>query len=251
MSEAVIAYGATVERSTDGTTYTSIPEAKGIAVPATVRDYVEVTNLDSPNGYREYIKGLRDAGELSVPANYTPDGYEQQISDSEEAGAIYYRVTMPPSPSQLAGDRFTFRGFPTPSLSGDDIGGVVEMTVNLRITGDPVRTAGVANADGATLSAPTGTETGATTATGSVTTNVGSGTLYAGVFPTATTPTEAEIKAGTGATYATSDTTPTVGVNNFSATGLTTATAYKWHFVQETVGAVDSNIATSAEFTTD
>ena len=33
MSEQIIAYGATVERSTDDATYTEIPECKGIAIP--------------------------------------------------------------------------------------------------------------------------------------------------------------------------------------------------------------------------
>ena len=144
MSEAVIAYGATVERSTDGTTWEPIPECKGVAVPATVREYVDVTNLDSPNGYREYIKGLRDAGEISLPCNYTADGYEQQVADSEAANAIQYRVTMAPQPSQSAGDVFTFSGFPTPSLEGDDVGGVVGMTINIRTTGNVTWTRGAA-----------------------------------------------------------------------------------------------------------
>ena len=146
MSEAIIAYGATVERSTDGTTWTAIPEAKGVAVPSVVRDYVDVTNLDSPGGFREYIKGLKDAGEISLPCNYTAEGYAQQIADQEAAGTIQYRVTLKPQPSQTTGDVFEFEGFPVPSLEGDDIGGVVGMTVNIRTSGDVTWTAGTAAA---------------------------------------------------------------------------------------------------------
>ena len=101
-----------------------------------------------------------------------------------------------------------------------------------------------------TLSSPTGTQTGQTTANGSVTSNDATGVIYAGVWPTASTPTAAQIVAGTGAVYHTTDNTPTAGANNFSATGLTASTAYKWHFVQDDDRANRSGISTSAEFTT-
>lgn len=137
MSEAFIAYGATVERSVDGTTYTAIPECKGVAVPVVTQEYPEVTNLDSPNAFREYIKGLKDAGEITVPCNYTPAGYAQQVGDQNAAQAIYYRVTMPKAPSQtVGGDVFTYRGFPVPELEGNDVGAIVGMNVNIRTTGD-------------------------------------------------------------------------------------------------------------------
>ncbi|MBI6628326.1 phage tail protein [Pontibaca salina] len=143
MSEQIIAYGATVERSTDGTTYEAIPECKGVAVPAVTTEYQEVTSLDSPNGFREYVKGLKDAGEITVPAGYTSAGYAQQISDQNANGAIYYRVTMPLQPSQTTeGDVFEFRGFPTPELEANDLGAPVNMNINLRLTGDVTWTAG-------------------------------------------------------------------------------------------------------------
>jgi len=100
------------------------------------------------------------------------------------------------------------------------------------------------------LSSPTGAQTGQTTADGSVTSDEAAGTIYAGAWPTASTPSFADVKAGTGATYHTTDATPTAGVNNFAATGLTASTAYKWHYGQEDEFDVQSNVATSAEFTT-
>lgn len=138
MSDSSIVYGGVVEKSIDGTaaTYERIPEAKGLPVPSTTMEYIDVTNLDSPNGFREYIKGLKDAGELTLECNYTPEGYAQQISDQAEAGAIYYRVTLPPMGADGTQDVFVFRAFPTPQLAADDVGAIVGMTVNLRTTGD-------------------------------------------------------------------------------------------------------------------
>jgi hypothetical protein len=101
----------------------------------------------------------------------------------------------------------------------------------------------------ATLTSPSGTQTGQTTANISVSTDDGTGTIYAGVYPTASTPSEADIIAGTGATYSSSSASPGTGTEAFSATGLTASTAYKAHFVQ-IVGATSSGAVTSAEFTT-
>lgn len=142
MSNQIIAYGATVERSTDGTTWTEIPECKGVAVPVVETEYLDATSLDSPNGFREYVKGLKDAGVISVPCGYTSAGYEQQLGDQAEAEPIYYRTTMKPAPDQTTGDIFEFRGFPTPQLEAGDVGELVMMSISIRTTGDVEWTAG-------------------------------------------------------------------------------------------------------------
>lgn len=136
MSNQIIAYGATVERSLDGTTFTEIPECKGVAVPVVETEYLDATSLDSPNGFREYVKGMKDAGVLAVPCGYTSAGYEQQLADQASATPVYYRTTMKPAPNQSTGDVFTFRGFPTPSVETGDTGELIMMTVNIRTTGD-------------------------------------------------------------------------------------------------------------------
>ncbi len=137
MSNQIIAYGAIVERSIDGVAFTSIPECKGVAIPMVETDYRDVTNLDSPNGFREYIKGLKDAGVISLPCGYTAAGYEQQIADQAAPEPIYYRTTLKAAPNQATGDVFTFRGFPTPKVDpAGDVEGEINMTVDIRTTGD-------------------------------------------------------------------------------------------------------------------
>lgn len=142
MTQAIIAYGSLVERSQDGTTFEPIPEAKGVAIPQVEQEYVEATHLQSPNGFREYIKGLKDAGELSVPANYTTEGFQQQLDDQNFNGAIFYRVTLPPAPGQTTGDVFAFKGYPNPSIETGDVGEIIGMNITIRTTGDFTFTAG-------------------------------------------------------------------------------------------------------------
>jgi hypothetical protein len=100
------------------------------------------------------------------------------------------------------------------------------------------------------LTLPTGTTTGATTASGTVTTDEANGTLYAVVTTSATPPSAVDIRAGTGATYSTSQAVSATGVQNVAATGLTAETTYYWHFLHDDAAANASNIVTSASFTT-
>jgi hypothetical protein len=101
------------------------------------------------------------------------------------------------------------------------------------------------------LSAPTGTQTGQTTATlGVSTANDANGTLYAVVTTSATPPSVAAIQAGTGATWAGSQAISSTGAKSFSATGLTASTVYYAHFQHKDAAANESAVATSASFTT-
>lgn len=143
MTQAIIAYGSLVERSQDGTTFEPIPEARGVAIPQVEQEYVDATHLQSPGGFREYIKGLKDAGELSIPANYTTEGYQQQLDDQDFNGAIHYRVTLPLAPGQTTtGDRFEFQGYPNPSIETGDAGEIISMNITIRTTGAFTFTAG-------------------------------------------------------------------------------------------------------------
>lgn len=107
-----------------------------------------------------------------------------------------------------------------------------------------------------TLSNPAGSATGASTASGSVTTDEANGTLYAVVTTSATKPSVAQIQAGqdhtgSAAPYSTSQAVTATGAQNVSATGLAASTGYYWHYQHQDAATNDSTVATSALFTTD
>ena len=74
MSNAWWAYGSQLKIGDDGTTenFTKVAEIIDIGGPSMSRDAIEVTSQDSANGWREYIPGLKDAGEVNVSANWIP-----------------------------------------------------------------------------------------------------------------------------------------------------------------------------------
>jgi hypothetical protein len=131
MAQPIIAYGATVERSTDGVDYDRIPGCKGIAIPTVTQAYQRVTSLDSPNRFEEYVRAMRDTSEITVPMNFTAAGYQMMLEDEQSEDLIYYRTTL------RDGSAFMFTGYPTISLDQtNDVADVVAMTLTIRPTGD-------------------------------------------------------------------------------------------------------------------
>ena len=94
------------------------------------------------------------------------------------------------------------------------------------------------------LSLPTGTKTGSTTASGTVTTDEGNGTLY---FTATTNATETAATIKTGSSQAVTAS----GVQNVSFTGLSPSTTYYAHYVQDDAATNESNTQHSTSFTTD
>lgn len=106
-----------------------------------------------------------------------------------------------------------------------------------------------------TLTGATATTTGATTASGSVTTDEASGTLYSVATTSATAPTKAQVKSGQDHTEAAapwdaSQAISSTGAKSVSVTGLTASTAYYLHHMHEDAVGNQSDVATSASFTT-
>ena len=54
----------------------TVAEVNSIAGPNITRSVIDVTSLDSTDGYREYIGGFRDGGELTLNMNFTRDTYD-------------------------------------------------------------------------------------------------------------------------------------------------------------------------------
>lgn len=139
-----IAYGATVEWGTDGSTYATIPEAEGLAVPEVQIEYLDVTSFSSAGGFREYIAGLKDAGEITIPCGYTTALYTTAVGHQNTGDLIYFRTTLPLEDGQTTGDIFTFTGYVTPRLQTNAVGEVIKMDLVIRTSGNVTFAAGSA-----------------------------------------------------------------------------------------------------------
>jgi len=87
-SNAWWAYGSELKigddnDGTDGTTevFTKIAEIIDISGPSMSRDAIEVTSQDATSGWREFIPGMRDGGEINLTANWIPSHATQDGTD--------------------------------------------------------------------------------------------------------------------------------------------------------------------------
>ena len=73
-TSAVFGYGAKLQISDMATeaTFTDVAEVEGLSGPSLSADEIDVTTHDTADGYREFIQGLKDAGDLSIEGNFIP-----------------------------------------------------------------------------------------------------------------------------------------------------------------------------------
>lgn len=132
-TNAIAGVGATFGREIDTSTgnYDDLAEVNSINGPTMSREFIDVTSLDSSGGYREYITGFRDGGEVTLEMNFTIGGYAQLKVDFEADESHNYQITLPDTGTTT----FTFAAYVTDmplSVVPDD---KVTVSVTFKITG--------------------------------------------------------------------------------------------------------------------
>lgn len=79
MTDAKIGFGA-ILRYWNGSGYTAVAERVDISGPSFTRDAVDATHMDSPNGWMEFLAGLKDGGEITLEGNYLPGNASHNAS---------------------------------------------------------------------------------------------------------------------------------------------------------------------------
>src|SRR5690349_8645480 len=92
-TEASIGYGTWMKRG--GSTPTGFAdlgvEVTSITPPGVTRDAPDASHMSSPDGYREFIAGMADAGEVEIEYNFVPDADDPMLA-AFEAGKVYYQI---------------------------------------------------------------------------------------------------------------------------------------------------------------
>lgn len=118
-----------------GTTFNrdsvAIAEINSITGPNMTRDFIDVTSLDSTGGYREFIAGFRDGGEITLEMNFTPAGFNDLKDDYESDVAQNYTIVL----SDAAATTLGFSGFVTSLGVAVPIDDKVTCNVTIKISG--------------------------------------------------------------------------------------------------------------------
>ena len=93
MSLAISGVGTEFHRW-NGSHWDAIAEITSIKGPGPKRDQIEVTNLDSTGGYKEYIAGFREAGTISLTMNFIRSNYDLLLADFESDVNGNYEIIL-------------------------------------------------------------------------------------------------------------------------------------------------------------
>lgn len=114
----------------------SIGELSEISGVQLSRETIDVTTLNSTDGFREFISGMADGGEVSFSGNYDPkDAGQAQVLNALTTGnAASWSIVFPTSLSASWAFDGILTGYNVTAPVGDKLG----FEGSIKVTGKPV-----------------------------------------------------------------------------------------------------------------
>ena len=128
--------GTIIQKWSAGSQWVVIAEVTNISGPGFTRDLIEVTSLDSTGGWREFIPGFRDGGNLVLSMNYTRAGLDEFLADFESDDVQNYEIILPDDTS------IEFEGFCQEFPLTIPTDAQITMEVTIKVSGSPTINSG-------------------------------------------------------------------------------------------------------------
>ena len=101
-------------------------------------DTIDVTTLDNDGGYREFIAGFKDAGEVSLEGYLELDEGQQALYDLFESGETEdFSIVFPENMGS-----WEFRGIVTGFSTSVDLEDPLSFSCTIKVSGKPTLTVG-------------------------------------------------------------------------------------------------------------
>lgn len=136
------ATGTVLKRDSNGAgSFVAIASVGDLSGPSRTRNMIDVSAHDSPDKYREFVKGMKDGGEVTATINYRPGETTHQALDAdfEEDDLREYQIVMLPGDP----DEHTWEFSAGISDIGDEfpLDDKMAREVTFKISGKPTLTA--------------------------------------------------------------------------------------------------------------
>lgn len=140
MSNAKSAFGTLLKIGDGGGTeqFTAIAEVANISGPGISLDTVDVTHHGSAGGFKEYVGGLLDGGEIKAELNYIPTDATHNataglLKDLKNKTKRNFQLVFPDGSSTT----WSFAAFVTNFEPTAPVDGKLGASVTFKITGQP------------------------------------------------------------------------------------------------------------------
>lgn len=130
---ATRALGTTISIGTVPTLIGGLTEIGGLSLSA---DTIDVTTLDSDGGYREFIAGFKDAGEVSISGffdNTAAKGQAEVYAAFESGEVSDFVITFPASTKT----KWTFKGIVTAFETSASLEDPISFSGAIKVSGKP------------------------------------------------------------------------------------------------------------------
>lgn len=116
--------------------FTTVAQVFNIGGPSLQQDALDVTDHSSPNGWKEFIGGLKDGGEVPLELNYDPSdathdhltGLEKELADGTKKN---YRIEFPDATT------ITFAALVTAFEPSANVAEKLTASATLKVSGAP------------------------------------------------------------------------------------------------------------------
>ena len=136
--EATRTMGTTLnkKKSGDETADLKIANLTSIGEIGVESEEIDATDLDSPDNYKEFIAGSKDAGEISIAGNIKDESnVEKMLALAESQSVENWQVDYP------SGAKWNFKAFVKSFKDGEKTtDGLATFTATLRVSGKPTYT---------------------------------------------------------------------------------------------------------------
>jgi predicted secreted protein len=124
------AFGTTLAKGA-----TVIAEITNISGPDMSAEDIDVSSHDSPDGYKEYVQGMKDGGEVSVEGRFLNNASQSGLkTDFDSGAAAAYVITMPLTPAAT----FTFTAYVKSLSFTAPYEGELGFSATFKVSGKPV-----------------------------------------------------------------------------------------------------------------
>jgi len=133
----IVGIGTTLKKG--DTTIANLTSIDGVGVSA---DTVESTNLSTEGGYRTFVNGLKDAGEVSLSGHFGYADHSPLFEDFEASTLDSYTIEFPDRLT-ATGTQSTFTAVVTGFSTSVELEDLISFEATLKVSGRPTLVAPV------------------------------------------------------------------------------------------------------------
>lgn len=137
-TSAASGFGTLLKRGDGGTPteiFTTLLENIELNGPALTRETIDATNQESPSGFREYLAGLADGGEVSGTGNYIEDTTQASLrADLENGTKRNFQLVVP---FKAGSKTWSLSGFVTSFAPTYPVDDKMTYAFAIKLTGKP------------------------------------------------------------------------------------------------------------------